>query len=160
MFSPQIKGIIFENDIHNFLSKTRHDVLMNEKQIRSIDNTITAIDHLLISNNIYYCFQDKRLKTNISISDFNHFIKCVEKVSDKINHSSKIYAIYLSFTDFSSVANKQLEEENNKYKEGKSTIEYIKIIYHNKDSIIKYLQEFLYANNVFSYDDNGDCEML
>jgi hypothetical protein len=160
MFSPQIKGMIFENDIHKFLSNTRHEILMNEKQIRSIDSTICAIDHLLVSNNIYYCFQDKRLKTNISISDFNHFIKCVEKVSEKINHSCKIYAIYLSFTDFSSVANKQLEEENNKYINGKSNIEYIKIINQDKESIIKNLQYFLYINNIYSYDNDGDCIML
>ena len=160
MFSPQLKGIIFENNIHKFLSNTRHQVLMNEKQIRAIDKTITAIDHLLISDNVYYCFQDKRLKTNISISDFNHFIKCVEKVSTTINHSCKIYAIYLSITDFSSIANKQFDEENNKYKEGKSTIEYIKVINYSTDGIIKYLQEFLYANSVFSYDTNGDCVMI
>ncbi len=156
MFSPQKNGLIFENDIHNFLSNTRHEILMNETQIRKIDNTITAIDHLLISNNIYYCFQDKRLKTNISNSNFNHFIKCVEKVSAKINNSCKIYAIYLSFTDFSSIANIQFEEENAK----NSNIEYIKIIGNNKDVIIKQLQQFLYSNYIFSYDDTGDCIMI
>ena len=159
MFSPQLKGKIFENNIHNFLSKTRHELLMNETQIRAIDSTITAIDHLLVSNNVYYCFQDKILKTTISISDFNHFIKCVEKVSTKINHSCKIYAIYLSQTDFSSISNKQFNEENAKYKYGLSTIEYIKII-NNKDSIIEYLQQFLYSNNIFSYDTEGDCLMI
>ncbi len=159
MFSPQKNGMIFENDIHNFLSKTRHDILMNETQIRKIDNTITAIDHLLVSNNIYFCFQDKRLKTNISNSNFNHFIKCVEKVSAKINHSCKIYAIYLSFTDFSSIANKQLEEENAKYING-SNIEYIKIIGLSKDIIINKLEQLLYSNNIFSYDTDGDCVMI
>jgi hypothetical protein len=68
MYSPQKNGIIFENNIHNFLSKTRNDILMNETQIRAVDSTITAIDHLLVSNNVYYCFQDKMLKTTISIS--------------------------------------------------------------------------------------------
>lgn len=160
MFTPQKNGMIFENDIHYFLSKTRHEILMNETQIRKIDNTITAIDHVLVSNNIYYCFQDKRLKTNVSISNFNHFVKCVEKVSGKINNSCKIYAIYLSFTDFSSIANKQFDEENAKYKEGSSSIEYIKIIYHSTDSIIKHLQHFLYSNNIYSYDMDGDCDML
>jgi hypothetical protein len=160
MFSPQVKGKIFENDIHKFLSNTRSDILLNETQIRAIDSTITAIDHLLYSDNVYYCIQDKRLKTPISISDFNHFIKCVEKVSTTINHSSKIYAIYLSFTEFSSVANKQLEEENKKYNEGNSNIEYIKVVNQTTDSIIKHLQYFLYSNYVFSYDADGDCIMI
>jgi hypothetical protein len=160
MFSPQLKGKIFENNIHNFLSKTRHEVLMNETQIRAIDNTITAIDHLLVSNNVYYCFQDKRLKTNISISDFNHFIKCVEKVSEKNNHSYKVYAIYLSFTEFSSVANKQLYEENEKHNKGNSNIEYIKVVNNSTNDIIKYLQQFLYENSVYSYSADGDCIML
>ena len=159
MYSPQKNGIIFENNIHNFLSKTQHNILMNETQIRAIDNTITAIDHLLVSNDVYYCFQDKILKTTISISDFNHFIKCVEKVSTKLNHNYKIYAIYLSQTEFSSVANKQFNDENTKYIDGISTIEYIKII-NNKDAIIKNLQDFLYNNNVFSYDNDGDCLMI
>ncbi len=159
MFSPQISGKIFEKDIHDFLTKTRHDKLLNEAQIRKIDSTITAIDHMLINNNVYYCIQDKKLKTNISNSDFNHFIKCVEKVSAKINHTFKIYAIYLSFTDFSSIANKQLEEENAKYKEGKSNIEYIKINNNTKEEIIKELHYFLHNNNVYLYD-NDDCIML
>jgi hypothetical protein len=159
MYSPQKNGIIFENNIHNFLTKTQHNILMNETQIRAIDNTITAIDHLLVFNDVYYCFQDKILKTTISISDFNHFIKCVEKVSAKLNHNYKIYAIYLSQTEFSSVANKQFNDENTKYIDGISTIEYIKII-NNKDAIIKNLQDFLYNNNVFSYDTDGDCLMI
>jgi hypothetical protein len=159
MFSPQRNGIIFENNVHNFLSKTRNDILMNETQIRAIDSTITAIDHLLVSNDVYYCFQDKMLKTTISISDFNHFIKCVEKVSAKLNHNYKIYAIYLSQTEFSSVSNKQFNEENAKYKNGSSTIEYIKII-NNKNAIIEYLQQFLYSKNIFSYDTEGDCLMI
>jgi hypothetical protein len=158
MFSPQKNGIIFENEIHNFLSKTRYDLLLNETQIRKIDNTITAIDHLLVSNNIYFCFQDKRIKTNISNSNFNHFVKCVEKVSAKINHSCKIYAVYISFTDFSSIANKQFEEENVKYLGG-NNIEYIKIIANNKDVIINYLHHFLHNNQVFLYD-KTDCVML
>ena len=160
MFTPQVKGKIFENSIHNFLSKTRSEILMNETQVRAIDNTITAIDHLLVSNNVYYCFQDKMLKTTISISDFNHFIKCVEKVSAKLNNSCKIYAIYLSQTDFSSVSNKQLEDENKKYNEGTSNIEYIKVINHTTTSIINNLQQFLYSNYVFSYDSDGDCIMI
>ncbi len=159
MFSPQLSGKIFERDIHDFLSKTQHDILLNETQIRKIDNTITAIDHMLIYNNVYYCIQDKKLKTTISNSDFNHFTKCVEKVSAKINNSCKINAIYLSFTDFSSIANKQLEEENAKYIEGKSNIEYIKINNISKDEIIKKLHYFLHINNVYLYD-NDDCVMI
>lgn len=160
MFSPQANGMIFEKEIHKFLSNTRAEVLMSEKEIRAIDKTITAIDHLLYDNNVYYCFQDKKLRTPIAISDFNHFVKCVEKVSVSINHSFKIYAIYLTFTDFSGVANKQLEDENRKYYEGFSNIEYIKIFSHTTEHIIRNLQYFLYSNYVFSYDEDGDCIMI
>ena len=91
MTTPQIHGIQFENQIHYLLQKTKPDVLLKEKEIRKYDDTITAIDHLLIANNICFCFQDKWLKTNISNSNFNHFSKCVEKVAAKMNSNMKIY---------------------------------------------------------------------
>ena len=56
MLNAQSNGKLFENEIHSFLNRTKHDVLMNEKQIRQIDNTITAIDHLLIINDICYFY--------------------------------------------------------------------------------------------------------
>ena len=158
MYSPQMNGIIFEKNIHNFLSKTRNQMLLNETEVRKIDNTITAIDHLLVVNDIYYCFQDKRLKTPISNADFNHFIKCVEKVSAKIEN--KVVAVYLSFTDFSSIANKQLEEENVKYYEGKTKIEFVKINKMDFKLIRNDLQYYFHCNNIFLYDDDGDCMML
>ncbi len=165
MVSPQMNGMIFEKEVHEFLSKTKHDILLNETQIRKIDNTITAIDHLLIANNVCYCFQDKRLKTNISNSDFNHFVKCVEKVATKISkeyNNFKVYAVYLSFTDFSSIANNNLRslEEENAETVKDYDIEYIKINDQIKDNIIKKLHYFLHSNNVFLYDTTGDCIML
>ena len=158
MLSAQMNGIVFERDIHKFLSKTRHDILLTETQVRKVDNTITAIDHLLVANNVHYCFQDKRLSSKISNSDFNHFVKCVEKVSAKTD--DKIVAVYLSFTDFSSIANKQLEEENAKYLNGTSKIEYVKINDVDFKSIKNNLQYFLHSNNIFLYDEEGDCIML
>jgi hypothetical protein len=131
---------------------------MNEKQIRNIDNTITAIDHLLISNDICYCFQDKWLKNSISNSDFNHFIKCVEAVSKKIHN--KIYAVYLSNKDLSSIANKVFIEENNKFFRGETNIHYIKINSNDKNEVIKNLHTFLHNNGVYVYDNDGDCNML
>lgn len=158
MYSPQMNGIIFEKDIHKFLSKSRYQMLLTETEVRRIDNTITAIDHLLVVNDVYYCFQDKRMKSTISNSDFNHFIKCVEKVSAKTENP--VVAVYLSFTDFSSVANKQLEEENTKYDEGKTKIKFVKINNYDYKLIKKDLQYFLHCNNIFLYDDDGDCMML
>jgi len=159
MLSAQSNGRLFETEIHAFLNKTKYDVLMNEKQIRNIDSTITAIDHLLISNDIYYCFQDKWLKTSISNSDFNHFIKCIESVAKKINNNL-IYAIYLSNNDLSSIANKVFIEENNKFLRGETNIQYIKINDNNKNTVIKKLHEFLQINGIYIYDEDGDCEML
>ncbi len=160
MISAQSNGRLFEKEIHEFLSKTKYDVLMNETQIRNIDSTITAIDHLLLVDDVYYCFQDKWLKNTISNSDFNHFIKCVESVSNKINNNYKIYAIYLSNQDLSSIANKVFIEENNKYFNGQSNIHYIKINSYDKNTIINRLHEFLHNNRVFVYNDDGDCVML
>ncbi len=159
MLSPQANGRLFETEIHAFLYKTKYDVLLNEKEIRNIDNTITAIDHLLISNDVYYCFQDKWLKNNISNSDFNHFIKCVESVAKKINNN-KIYAIYLSNNDLSIIANKVFIEENNKYYRGETNTEYIKINSYDKKNVINKLHEFLHNNRVYVYDEDGDCIML
>ena len=80
---------------------------------------------MLFANNICFCFQDKWLKTSISNSNFNHFCKCVEKVANKI--SNTIYAIYISNTNFSSIAQILFNEENDKFKSGTSKIKYIKI---------------------------------
>jgi hypothetical protein len=160
MLTPQQYGRNFETEIHEFLKKTKPDILLSEKDIRNIDNTITAIDHLLVSNNTYYCFQDKWLKNNISNSDFNHFAKCVEKVSQLNNHNYKIYAVYLSNNDFSTIANKQFIEENNKYNNSMSTIEYVKINSYDKKKLFNELYKLLHINGVYMYDADGDCIML
>ncbi len=160
MPSPQEYGRRFEIEIHELLNKTKYDLLLNETQIRKYNNTITAIDHILFSNNIYYCFQDKWLKTPISNSDFNHFIKCVENFSALINNQYNIYAIYISNTDFSSVAIKQFVDENTKYNRGLSNIEYIKINSYDKKILFKYIQTFLHNTQVYMYDKDGDCIML
>jgi hypothetical protein len=160
MITPQQYGRNFETEVHEFLQKTKSDMLLSEKDIRNIDNTITAIDHLLVSNNIYYCFQDKWLKNNISNSDFNHFAKCVEKVSQLNNHNYKIYAVYLSNNDFSTIANKQFIEENNKYNNSISTIEYVKINSYDKKILFNKLYKFLHLNGVYMYDLDDDCIML
>jgi len=160
MITPQQYGKAFETEVHEYLYRTKSELLLNEKEIRNIDCTITAIDHLLVSNNTYYCFQDKWLKNNISNSDFNHFIKCVEKISEKNNHSYKIYAVYISNNDFSYIANKQFIEENNKYINGITNIEYVKINHPNKQTLFNYLNNFLYSNHIFLYDIDGDCIMI
>ena len=159
IITPQAYGKQFENEIHAFLSRTNPDLLLNETQVRKHDVTITAIDHLLIMNNICFCFQDKWLTKSISISDFNHFIKCVELVAIKMNNSMKIYGIYISNTDFSSIAKTQFDKENNKYIQGQANIEYVKINNLNKQKIFNELHILLHSNNVFMYD-NNDCIML
>jgi hypothetical protein len=155
--SPQKYGKIFESEIHEFLNKT-NCTLLNETQIRKYDNTITAIDHMLFANDICFCFQDKWLKTSISNSDFNHFAKCVEKVSTNIIHI--IYAIYISNNNFSSIAEKIFNEENDKFIVGTSKIKYIKINSTEKKTIFKELHYLLHSNNVFIYDYDDDCIML
>jgi hypothetical protein len=162
MVSAQAYGIQFENEIHAFLNQTKYDFLLNEKEIRQYDSTITAIDHLLIINNMCFCIHirfanNKWLSTTISNSNFNHFCKCVEKVATKIN-TMKIYGIYISNNDFSSIANKQLEDENNKT--AQSNIEYIKINHTNKTMLFDKLHKFLYAKHIFIYDKDNDCVMI
>lgn len=158
MVSAQVYGKLFENEIHEILHKTKHDVLLNEKEIRQKDATITAIDHLLIANNICLCFQDKWISTTVSNSNFNHFAKSVEKIAANIN--MKVYAVYVSNTDLSSIANKLFEEENNKFKSGQSNIEYIKINNTIKPKLFNQLYNFLYSHYIFMYDKDDDCIML
>ncbi len=160
ILSPQAYGKQFENEVHSFLSKIKSDLLFNETQIRKQDSTITAIDHLLIANNIIICFQDKWLKSTISNSEFNHFCKCVEKIAMYISagaNNMKIYGVYISNTDFSSIAERQLDDENNKIG---SNIEYIKINNNDKNVIFKKLHYFLHSNHIYKYDEDNDCFML
>ncbi len=157
MISAQEYGIKFENEVHQLLNKTKSDVLLSEKQIRQQYPTITAIDHLLIANNICFCFQDKWLKTTISNSNFNHFAKCVETVASKIN--MKVYGVYISNNNFSSIAERQFNEENNKYKLSQTNIEYIKINSSSKDKIFDNIHKLLHSNNIFMYDKDDDCIM-
>lgn len=162
MISAQVHGIKFENEIHQLLNKTKPDVLLTEKQIRQKYPTITAIDHLLIANNICFCFHIRNANikwlTTISNSSFNHFSKCVETVASKIINM-KVYGIYISNNDFSSIAEKQLQEENNKFKLGHSNIEYIKINNSSKDNIFNSIHNLLHSNNIFMYDTDNDCIM-
>ncbi len=152
--SAQAYGKQFESEVHAVLTKTKPDLLLNETQIRKQYPTITAIDHLLLIDDICFCFQDKWLSSNISISDFNHFSKCVETTAKIID--TKLFAVYVSNVEFSNIADKQLNEENNK----NNNIEYVKINGPDKKTVLKNLQYFLHAKHVFSYDEDGDTIML
>jgi len=156
----QNAGKVFEKNIHEMLSKTRHSLLMNETEIRRQDSTITAIDHLLIINNNIYCFQDKLISTAVSNSTFNHFIKCVDNLASKFDKSYNIYAVYISSSEFSSISLKQLNSENEKYTNNQSNIQYIKIINTDKYELINTVRMFLYSHGIFIYDNDGDCDMV
>jgi len=146
-------GRLFEQHVHKMLLLTRHQVLSERDIINKFGNHITAIDHMIDLNNVVLCVQDKFQQANISISQLNHFTHTVNCVSDITN--KKCIGIYLSKSGLSKPCIESMSFENSKNKN------YYKSIYSNsEDELLFRFALYLYDNNLYLYEENGDIVML
>ena len=156
--TPQTNGRIFESKVQNVLEQTRIKVL-NELEVKRLyGNNITAVDHMMIYNNTCYCFQDKWVNNSISISDFNHFTKCVEYIAS----SNNMYGvgIYISNKALSLPSKTQLETENHKFQSGQSRTIFHSISDLNEYKLLDKIHMFLHHTyQIVMYDKDGDCIM-
>jgi len=156
--SARENGFIFESKIQNILESTKYQVF-SEHKVRSIfGSSITAIDHLLITDNILFAFQDKWIKSKPSVDQIHHFIHCVSNVYEKTN--KQIIGIYLSKNILSKPSQQSFDYINNN---STKQIYFFSIHNNNEEdcSLLLYkLMEMLYSYNINYYDDDNCIKMF
>lgn len=141
-------GIQFEKNIQSILESTKYEVL-NETNVRSkYGNHNSCIDHLIITNNYIIAFQDKWTTKKPGISNINHFIQCVNNISQILN--KKCLAIYLSKQCITKVSQISFDLQNEKKKNY-----FICISDENFNILYNKLMKFLYSYEIYYYDDDN-----
>ena len=139
-------------NLHNFLEQTKLRV-MTKNEIQQHDtNKYLLIDNIISVNNIYWCFyQEKSLKSDKIIE----FIKSCNRIA--ILNNIYCIGIYLTKKNINSRYNTMIEIENNKYNIFNSKTFFIIINDINEDILLYKLRNTLYLNNIFVYDNDGNC---
>jgi hypothetical protein len=146
-------GIIFENNVHKELKKLKYPIYTEREIINMCGNHVTAIDHMIILDNFNICIQDKYCKDSINISQTNHFMQTVNTVSQIVN--KPCIGIYLSKSKLTKPSNNAFNN-NNEINMNK----FIEINGSTEKELINNLMEYLYSNQIFMYEPDGDCIML
>ncbi len=155
MITPQKYGFIIEEKITEFLRKTNY-YIYTEKEIRRNYSYITAIDQMIILDDMCICFQDKWLNKTISNSMFSHFINNCNYIQNILNR--KVIGIYLSNYPLSKEANKMLSVENNK---NLQSVLYYSIHDFEFNRLLDKLHNILHDNNIFIYEEpNSDYILM
>ena len=152
MMTPQKYGFIIEDKITEFLKNTRHHIY-TEKEIRQNYSYITAIDQMIILDDVCICFQDKWVSRPISNSMFGHFTKSCEYIKNSLNRP--VIGIYLSNQPFSKEAANMLLLENN----NNNNIIYYCLYDIQLNTLLNKLHNILHDNNIYIYDDDNEIVM-
>ena len=139
-------------NLQNFLEQTKLRV-MTKNEIQQHDtNKYLLIDNIISVNNIYWCFyQEKSLKSDKIIE----FIKSCNRIT--ILNNIYCIGIYLTKKNINNRYNTMIEIENNKYNIFNSKTFFIIINDINEDILLYKLRNILYLNNIFFYDNYGNC---
>lgn len=151
--NPSTYGIIFENYVHKELKKTRLSVYTEHEIINTFGNHITAIDHMIVLDNINICIQDKYCKDTINITQVSHFMQTVNTVSQIMN--KPCIGIYLSKSKLTGPSNNAFTINNQM-----NINQFIEINGNTEKELINNLMEYLYSIQIYMYDNDGDCIML
>lgn len=146
--SPQDLGRKFEDYVHLFLTRTYKEILREKDIKKRFGNNNSGIDHLIISDNICICIQDKYEETSASISKVNHFILCVQNIQKQIN--KKCIGIYLSRLKVSGPSENSFIDQN----KTNNDIYFVNIYDENNELLMYKLMCVLYEYNIFIYDDD------
>ena len=151
--SKQELGYLFENLVHDLISKTKYPVL-REKEIINIFGILSfGIDHLIILPEYNICIQDKWRDSKIQLSNINHFIKSCDKISEAEN--KKCIGIYLTKLGISKGGLEALEYENIKQKNF-----YLSLFDSDMNLLLEKLSNLLYSNQIYFYNSDGSIIML
>lgn len=148
---PQDKGREFENNVHSLLKQTNKKILREAAVKSTYGKNISAIDHLIISDEFFITIQDKLEKTRPCISKIHHFIKSTEVVSDIAK--KECIGIYLSKEELSKPSKDAFVYENNRKRK------FISITGPTENEMIENLYKYLHKLKIFRYDMDGSCIM-
>jgi hypothetical protein len=156
------KGLKFESKIQNVLETTKYKVLTEHQVTSTFGISITAIDHLLYTDNIYFAFQDKWTKSKPSVDQIHHFIHCVNNVYEKTN--KQIIGIYLSKNILSKPSQQSFDCINNNNNNINKKIRFFSIHNNNNDDdcslLLHKLMELLYSYDINYYDNDDSIKMF
>lgn len=146
-------NIIKPNKIYDTLIKTQL-IIYNKNNINQqlgISNCI--IDYLFLYNNHCICIYDYYNNNTLSSDNINTYINTINKLSNYLQ--LKCIGIILLKNKISNELNTYIMIENKK-----KLNNFIYFYDANLDKMLNKLTEYLYENNIYLYDEDGDCHML
>ena len=147
MYSLRESNLI-KNKINNFLKSTGL-VYYDEKYIRSVNEKLTEIDFILNMNDCNVCISSKFINPAPSSSTITKFILNLNLIKELTNRET--YGILLLKSEISYDSEVQLKNCPN---------EIMYLINNDKDNLYKMFIQYMYSNNIFSHDIEGDTIML
>jgi len=134
--------------VDNFLKSTGLPYY-DEKYIRTQNSQLTEIDFILDINNCNVCIFTKFINPAPSSSTITKFISNLNIVKEITN--KEIYAILLLKSEIS---------HDDKFQLMTHPIKNIILNNDDKEILYKMFMEFMYSNNIFIKDSDGDTVML
>jgi hypothetical protein len=147
MYSLRESNLI-KNKINNFLKSTGL-VYYDEKYIRSVNEKLTEIDFILNMNDCNVCISSKFINPAPSSSTITKFILNLNLIKELTNRET--YGILLLKSEISYDSEVQLKNCPN---------EIMYLINNDKENLYKMFIQYMYSNNIFSHDSEGDTIML
>ena len=130
------------NNLQNYLSKTGLKVMIKNDITLKYNPNITGIDYIIEINNNLLCFKDEYKTSYIEYSKIASFIQCVKNV--EILSKKVCIGIF--------IGKSSLTGRNKDIITASQNITYV------QDIIV--LNNILYNNNIFLYEEDNSCIML
>ena len=151
--NKQQEGYDLEKRIHDVLLKTNLIIYNENDIIKKYGKICYGIDHLVYYNDIIIGIQDKWRDSKPNLSDINHFIKSIERISKFEN--IKCIGIYMSKCPLTQGATNSFDYENINSSNKFFTLHHI-----HKEILIRKLIELFYENNIYLYESDGSSIMI
>lgn len=142
-------GRNFETYINQLLKNHTKCKVYTETEIRSKHKHITAVDHLIETDDLLIAIQDKYVRSRKpSIVDINSFIVCCSHLS-KI-FKKKCIGVYVSLLELTNIAGIGFRKASTKMNI------YMSLSDKSPLELLKKLVSFLYENDIYLYEDDRD----
>jgi len=154
MISRHQFGYLFEEKIHNLISKTKYNVLTNKDITKKYNNILcSGIDYLINTTDYIICIQDKWRDTKSQLIGINHFLKSIEYIVEV--EKKRCIGIYLTKTPITKSVADVFNNSNTKH-----SITCFPIYDENQELLINKFSELLYSNQIYFYDSDDSLVML
>jgi hypothetical protein len=152
--TPQDKGREFEKYIHEqILSKIEYPIFSEAEICNKYGSNNKGIDHLIETADSIICIQDKHVNSKIPLDKINHFITCVNNVSNK--SGKKAIGLYISLEGITKPSQNSFDDQNEK-----GYNYFVSIFNNNEIKLFQKLKDFLYYHKIYMYDNDGSAIML